>query len=249
MGLRGSEPARSPSSPAAQPASARRPQHDSARRAAWWSSATSPSTPRIGPPNDIVAAGWHGDRTWGSTWPTRTRSPHLHRYRRSDLRRSRRGFQRGRRHEDAIRADTDVVDIDFDVWDRVMTVNLRGYVAAMKHAIPHMLARGGGAIVNMSSAAAFQGEPARPAYATAKAGIGALTTPCRVAVGKGGHPLQRRRARIHRHRGHPVRPAMAGSSGRRAQTHPRAPRRRPPTTSRRWSRSCSRTRANGSTVR
>ncbi|BBZ45509.1 putative short-chain type dehydrogenase/reductase y4lA [Mycobacterium parmense] len=74
-----------------------------------------------------------------------------------------------------IRADTDVVDIDFDVWDRVMAVNLRGYVAAMKYAIPEMLNRGGGAIVNMSSAAAFQGEPARPAYATAKAGIGALT--------------------------------------------------------------------------
>ncbi|BBZ37886.1 SDR family NAD(P)-dependent oxidoreductase [Mycobacterium conspicuum] len=74
-----------------------------------------------------------------------------------------------------IRADTDVVDIDFDVWDRVMTVNLRGYVAAMKYAIPRMLDRGGGGIVNMSSAAAFQGEPARPAYATAKAGIGALT--------------------------------------------------------------------------
>ncbi|GLE54118.1 putative short-chain type dehydrogenase/reductase y4lA, partial [Mycobacterium montefiorense] len=74
-----------------------------------------------------------------------------------------------------IRADSDVVDIDFDVWDRVMTVNLRGYVAAMKYAIPRMLASGGGAIVNMSSAAAFQGEPARPAYATAKAGIGALT--------------------------------------------------------------------------
>jgi len=72
-------------------------------------------------------------------------------------------------------ADTDVVDIDLDVWDRVMSVSLRGYVCAMKHAIPLMLERGGGAIVNMSSAAAFQGEPARPAYATAKAGIGALT--------------------------------------------------------------------------
>jgi NAD(P)-dependent dehydrogenase (short-subunit alcohol dehydrogenase family) len=74
-----------------------------------------------------------------------------------------------------IRTDTDVVDINFDVWDRVMAVNVRGYVAAMKYAIPRMLSRGGGAIVNMSSAAAFQGEPSRPAYATAKAGIGALT--------------------------------------------------------------------------
>ena len=86
----------------------------------------------------------------------------------------------------AIRADTDVVDIDLDVWDRVMSVNLRGYVATMKHAIPRLLARGGGAIVNMSLAAAFQGEPARPAYATAKAGIGALTRHVASRWGKEG---------------------------------------------------------------
>jgi NAD(P)-dependent dehydrogenase (short-subunit alcohol dehydrogenase family) len=85
-----------------------------------------------------------------------------------------------------LRADTDVVDIAFDVWDRVMAVNLRGYVAAMKYAIPEMLNRGGGAIVNMSSAAAFQGEPARPAYATAKAGIGALTRHVASRWGKQG---------------------------------------------------------------
>lgn len=86
----------------------------------------------------------------------------------------------------AIRADTDVVDIDLDVWDRVMAVNLRGYVVAMKHAIPRMLTRGGGTIVNMSSAAAFQGEPARPAYATTKAGIGALTRHVASRWGKEG---------------------------------------------------------------
>jgi NAD(P)-dependent dehydrogenase (short-subunit alcohol dehydrogenase family) len=86
----------------------------------------------------------------------------------------------------AIRADTDIVEIDLTVWDRVMAVNLRGYVAAMKHAIPRMLSRGGGAIVNMSSAAAFQGEPARPAYATAKAGIGALTRHVASRWGKEG---------------------------------------------------------------
>lgn len=82
--------------------------------------------------------------------------------------------------------DTDVVDIEFDLWDRVMTVSLRGYVAAMKYTIPHMLNAGGGAIVNMSSAAAFQGEPARPAYATAKAGIGALTRHVAARWGKDG---------------------------------------------------------------
>ena len=83
-------------------------------------------------------------------------------------------------------ADSDVVDIDLEVWDRVMAVNLRGYLAAMKHAIPKLLDRGGGAIVNMSSAAAFQGEPTRPAYATAKAGIGALTRHVASRWGKDG---------------------------------------------------------------
>ncbi len=86
----------------------------------------------------------------------------------------------------ALRGDTDVVDIDLDLWDRVMAVNLRGYVVAMKAAIPLMLACGGGAIVNMSSAAAFQGEPTRPAYATAKAGIGALTRHVASRWGKDG---------------------------------------------------------------
>lgn len=86
----------------------------------------------------------------------------------------------------ALRRDSDVVDIDLDLWDRVMAVNLRGYVAAMKYAIPRMLDRGGGAIVNMSSAAAFQGEPTRPAYATAKAGIGALTRHVASRWGKDG---------------------------------------------------------------
>jgi NAD(P)-dependent dehydrogenase (short-subunit alcohol dehydrogenase family) len=49
-----------------------------------------------------------------------------------------------------------------------------------------MIDSGGGSIVNMSSAAAFQGEPARPAYATAKAGIGALTRHVASRWGKDG---------------------------------------------------------------
>lgn len=71
--------------------------------------------------------------------------------------------------------DTDVIGIDLDLWDRTMTVTPRGYLLTMRSVIPTMLARGGGAIVNMSSAAAFQGDPVRPAYSAAKAAVGALT--------------------------------------------------------------------------
>jgi NAD(P)-dependent dehydrogenase (short-subunit alcohol dehydrogenase family) len=40
--------------------------------------------------------------------------------------------------------------------------------------IPHLLERGGGSIVYTSSAAAYVGEPERPAYAMTKSGIHAL---------------------------------------------------------------------------
>src|SRR3954452_24329392 len=46
--------------------------------------------------------------------------------------------------------DTDVVSIDLAVWDRTFSVNLRGFVLTLREAIPRMLERGGGAIVNTS---------------------------------------------------------------------------------------------------
>ena len=70
--------------------------------------------------------------------------------------------------------DTDVVDIDLEVWDRTIAVNLRGHMLVTRHAVPELLARGGGAIVYTSSIAAFAGEARRPAYAATKAGINAL---------------------------------------------------------------------------
>jgi NAD(P)-dependent dehydrogenase (short-subunit alcohol dehydrogenase family) len=71
--------------------------------------------------------------------------------------------------------DSDLLEVDLAVWDRTLHVDLRGYVLTMRAAIPMMLARGGGAIVNTSSAAAFVGEAIRPAYGAAKAGINAVS--------------------------------------------------------------------------
>jgi NAD(P)-dependent dehydrogenase (short-subunit alcohol dehydrogenase family) len=73
-----------------------------------------------------------------------------------------------------IMGDTDALDIDLDIWDRTMQVNLRGFLLCTRHVIPELVRRGGGAIVYTSSAAAFVGEPARPAYAAAKSGVNAL---------------------------------------------------------------------------
>lgn len=70
--------------------------------------------------------------------------------------------------------DTDVVSIDMDTFDHVLSVNLRGHVLCTRHAVPALLERGGGALVYTASDAAFVGEPQRVGYAIAKAGIGAL---------------------------------------------------------------------------
>ncbi len=73
-----------------------------------------------------------------------------------------------------IGADTDVVSMDMAAFDHIMEVNLRGHVLCTRYAVPALLDRGGGSLVYTASAAAFLGEPARPGYAIAKAGIGAL---------------------------------------------------------------------------
>ena len=75
---------------------------------------------------------------------------------------------------DMTRHDSDVAEIDLDVWDRTIAVNLRGHMLVTRRSVPALLARGGGAIVYTSSVAAFTGEATRPAYSVTKAGINAL---------------------------------------------------------------------------
>jgi NAD(P)-dependent dehydrogenase (short-subunit alcohol dehydrogenase family) len=62
-------------------------------------------------------------------------------------------------------------DITEEDWDRVITVNLRGVFLSMKHEIPLLLQRGGGAIVNTSSGTGIKGFPGGAAYGAAKFGI------------------------------------------------------------------------------
>lgn len=72
-------------------------------------------------------------------------------------------------------ADKNVIDIEFDLWDRVMAVNLRGYLAGCKYALPTMIAQGRGAIVNTASTGGFSGDITRMAYSVSKAAIIGLT--------------------------------------------------------------------------
>ena len=80
--------------------------------------------------------------------------------------------------------DLDVVAIDLDVWDHIMRVNLRGHVSVLKHAIPRLLERGGGAIVCTSSDGSHIGFPGWSAYCASKAGVNALVHHVAVRWGK-----------------------------------------------------------------
>ena len=70
-------------------------------------------------------------------------------------------------------------------WDLTLDVNLKGYYALMRESIPHMARRGGGAIVNTSSASGF-GHPSHGAYATAKEGLIGLTRTAAMELGRFG---------------------------------------------------------------
>ena len=60
-------------------------------------------------------------------------------------------------------------------WNRVLDVNVTGAFLCCKHAIPRMLANGGGTIVNVAALAALVGVGNRTAYSVAKAGVLGLT--------------------------------------------------------------------------
>ena len=87
---------------------------------------------------------------------------------------------------DIIMNDSNVRDIDLMVFDRTVEVNLRGYVLCTKHALPHLLAAGGGSLIYSSSSAAYVGEPERPAYAMTKSAIHALVRHVASRWGKEG---------------------------------------------------------------
>ncbi len=59
-------------------------------------------------------------------------------------------------------------------WTQTLAVNLTGAAHATFCAVPHLAARGGGAVVNVSSRGAFRGEPDCPAYGASKAGLNAF---------------------------------------------------------------------------
>ena len=70
---------------------------------------------------------------------------------------------------------TTVVDVDVELWHRVLETNLTGPMYLMKAAIPHMVQSGGGSIINIASLGGLRCLPGMPAYCASKAGLIMLT--------------------------------------------------------------------------
>ena len=68
-------------------------------------------------------------------------------------------------------------------WNQTLGVNLLGAANATFCAVPHLVAAGGGAVVNVSSRGAFRGEPDCPAYGASKAALNAFGQSMALALG------------------------------------------------------------------
>ncbi|MEX2502608.1 MAG: SDR family NAD(P)-dependent oxidoreductase [Trueperaceae bacterium] len=66
-------------------------------------------------------------------------------------------------------------EVDAELFARVLQVNLAGTFHVCKHALPHLLERGGGTIVNNSSVSAFANVGGNVSYAASKGAVMSLT--------------------------------------------------------------------------
>jgi NAD(P)-dependent dehydrogenase (short-subunit alcohol dehydrogenase family) len=74
----------------------------------------------------------------------------------------------------SIPEDGPATEVDLSVWDHSLGLDLKGTFLCCRHGIPHLIASGGGSVVNTSSVVALQGQPIH-AYTAAKGGILSLT--------------------------------------------------------------------------
>jgi NAD(P)-dependent dehydrogenase (short-subunit alcohol dehydrogenase family) len=83
--------------------------------------------------------------------------------------------------------DLGVLDIDEQIWDRVMAINLKGMVWVCKYGIPRLIEAGGGAIVNVGSTSALLGDIVpQDAYTASKGAVASFTRSLAVQFGSRG---------------------------------------------------------------
>lgn len=85
---------------------------------------------------------------------------------------------------DFMARDTSIPEMTIEVWDRTFAVNTRGPMLMIKHVAPHMIAGGGGSIINTGSGAALLGDVFHPAYSCSKGALHTLTRNVATQLGR-----------------------------------------------------------------
>jgi len=84
------------------------------------------------------------------------------------------------------RTDLDAEGVELDTWERVIATNATGGLRLVRAVLPLMRARGGGAIVLISSGSASIGEHRRIAYGVSKAAVEQLSRHVAARYGRDG---------------------------------------------------------------
>lgn len=66
-------------------------------------------------------------------------------------------------------------ELEDEIWDAILTVNLKSYFWMVKRCVPLMKVRRGGVIINTASVQGLQSQKAAAAYAASKGGVLSLT--------------------------------------------------------------------------
>jgi 3-oxoacyl-[acyl-carrier protein] reductase len=85
-----------------------------------------------------------------------------------------------------IMIDSEIIELDPDEFDRILSVNLKGVLYGCQAAGKVMVAQGAGSIINMASAAVLTPSPGIGPYAICKAGVAQLSQSMAVEVGRRG---------------------------------------------------------------
>jgi NAD(P)-dependent dehydrogenase (short-subunit alcohol dehydrogenase family) len=84
-------------------------------------------------------------------------------------------------------ADQSVLTTDLQTWNDVLAVNVTSIFLCCKHGIPHLLAAGGGSVINASSVTAIAGSAeSQIAYTASKGAVLALTREIAVEFARRG---------------------------------------------------------------
>jgi NAD(P)-dependent dehydrogenase (short-subunit alcohol dehydrogenase family) len=83
--------------------------------------------------------------------------------------------------------DASVLDTSVEAWQRVQDVNAKGVFLCCKHGIPHLLARGGGSVINVASFVALLGAAtSQISYTASKGAVLAMSRELAVQFAREG---------------------------------------------------------------